>query len=378
MKRWLLVPIVVMISIMTSNDVVAQNYALDFGGLTDHKRIMVGKDSRFDTDEITVEAWIKPTSLPTGTYITGGRSTIIWNGDQSSGNDPYIFYINEYGALEAHVDFDDGPPGIFIIDDTPVSLNEWQHVALVIDLTQIALFLNGYLVEEVSHQRGSVVKNHSRVAIGRHLLAEPRLNSFAGVMDEIRIWGTALSEEDIKDRMYAHLTGNEVKLVAYWKFSEGSGQWVYDSTPNEIHGVLGSSAAIEIDQDPLWVISDRPEAPPFKYVLIDIRPGDDDNCLNLNEYGVIPAAIFGSEDFDVYEIDIDTLSLQGLSVKMVGKANKLLAHFEDIDGDGYMDLIAQFEDTYAWTGTGEDYAILTGTLYDGTPIEGSDSICIVP
>jgi hypothetical protein len=113
-------------------------------------------------------------------------------------------------------------------------------------------------------------------------------------------------------------------------------------------------------------------------ITIDIEPGYDSNCLNLNEHGVIPVAIFGSEDFDVYEIDVTTLSLQGLSLKVVGKADRLLAHFDDIDGDGYTDLIAQFADSDGWTGSGDGYATLTGQLYVGTAIEGSDSICIVP
>jgi hypothetical protein len=81
---------------------------------------------------------------------------------------------------------------------------------------------------------------------------------------------------------------------------------------------------------------------------------------------------------DVYEINIPTLSLQGLALKMVGKADRLLAHFDDIDGDGYTDLIAQFEDSDGWTGNGAAYATLTGYLLDGTPIEGTDTICIVP
>ena len=118
--------------------------------------------------------------------------------------------------------------------------------------------------------------------------------------------------------------------------------------------------------------------PVRQHVSIDIKPGDDSNCLNLNYHGVIPVAILGSSDLDVYDVDIPTMSLQGLSLKMVGKADRLLAHFDDINGDGYTDLIAQFEDSGGWTGNGDGYATLTGYLLDRTSIEGSDSICLVP
>ena len=40
---------------------------------------------------------------------------------------------------------------------------------------------------------------------------------------------------------------------------------------------------------------------------IDIKPGSDPNCININGHGVIPVAILGSEDFDVSLVDPDTL-----------------------------------------------------------------------
>ena len=110
-------------------------YALDFGPINDLNYVKIGKSSAFDTDEVTFESWIKPTGLPIGTDIYEGRSTIVWNGDGAIGNDPYIFYINKLGKLEAQVDFaKDGTNGIrkFIFGSTVLSLNIWHHVALVL------------------------------------------------------------------------------------------------------------------------------------------------------------------------------------------------------------------------------------------------------
>jgi hypothetical protein len=70
-----------------------------------------------------------------------------------------IFYVNEYGALEAYADFQNGGFGEFIIDTTTVSLNEWHHVALTIDPSKMTLYLDGILVEELVHNRGPGVKN---------------------------------------------------------------------------------------------------------------------------------------------------------------------------------------------------------------------------
>jgi hypothetical protein len=113
-------------------------------------------------------------------------------------------------------------------------------------------------------------------------------------------------------------------------------------------------------------------------VEIDIKPGSEPNCFNQNEHGVIPVAILGNAQVNVQDVDPETLLLQGLAVKVVGKKSKYLAHTENINGDAYLDLIVQFEDSDGWIDPGDAQAKLTGELYDGTLIEGKDTLCVVP
>lgn len=111
-------------------------------------------------------------------------------------------------------------------------------------------------------------------------------------------------------------------------------------------------------------------------VAIDIKPGSDPNCINNNGKGSIPVAIFGSDELDVEYIDPYSLSLDGLQVRTVGKKGNLLAHYEDVNYDGLYDLVVQFEDVAGALTEGD--ATLTGSLTDGTGINGSDAVCLVP
>jgi hypothetical protein len=124
-------------------------------------------------------------------------------------------------------------------------------------------------------------------------------------------------------------------------------------------------AAISFDVDTAQVVG------------IDIKPGSDPNCFNINGHGVIPVAILGSGEFDVAYIDQNSLSFGGLDVRVRGNKGPLCS-LEDTNSDGINDLVCHFEDNANYWEPGEDDATLTGFLLDLTEIEGADSICVVP
>ncbi len=163
-----------------------------------------------------------------------------------------------------------------------------------------------------------------------------------------------------------------------------TGDALLGSTVQDVH--IQVESLNDLGQIAFWVsLSDGTEAivladpqPAFLEVAIDIKPGSDPNCINNDGNGVIPVAILGSAEFDVNSIDPATVMLEGLAVRVAGKSNKLLAHIEDVNSDGFDDLVCQVEDFDGVFELGDESATLTGELYDGTPITGTDSICIVP
>ncbi|MHC4962551.1 MAG: hypothetical protein ACYTGA_10570, partial [Planctomycetota bacterium] len=121
-------------------------------------------------------------------------------------------------------------------------------------------------------------------------------------------------------------------------------------------------------------------APSVIDVIVDIKPGSDDNIINLGAKGVIPVAILSDATFDAPTlVDPDSLFLGGAKVAVRGKNDKSLSHAEDINGDGYVDLVCQFDsDNFEPDVVQEGPVHLDGNLYDGTLIEGEDWIVIVP
>ncbi len=111
-------------------------------------------------------------------------------------------------------------------------------------------------------------------------------------------------------------------------------------------------------------------------VQIDIKPGSYPNSINLGSNGNVPVAIFSTEDFDATTVDPTTVTLAGALVKLKGKATPM-ASFEDVDGDGLLDIIVHVDTQALSLGQGDTEAILEGETSDGKKIRGVDTVRII-
>jgi hypothetical protein len=134
-------------------------------------------------------------------------------------------------------------------------------------------------------------------------------------------------------------------------------------------------------------------------VAVDIKPGSCPNPINLKSKGVIPVAILGTKDFDVTTIDPKTVSLTRDEIidnvsptrwnydDIASPFNGELCDCHELDGDGYIDMMLQFDTQTLVTklrlGTLRGWTLplkLTGYLKKengGTLIRGQDCIKVL-
>jgi hypothetical protein len=163
--------------------------ALEFNGTSDWVEIPHHETLTVDKD-VTVMAWIH-TERHTG---PGGAR---WQGILAKSNNPrsYSFYT-ESPSKCMHFVAGDGS----VCQQGEVKLNEWQHVAAQLDSGTHRYWINGQNVGEYGGKANPPGNaDTSPVFIGTTAEGAGRL--FLGLIDEVRIWNRALTEEEVVEQM---------------------------------------------------------------------------------------------------------------------------------------------------------------------------------
>lgn len=112
------------------------------------------------------------------------------------------------------------------------------------------------------------------------------------------------------------------------------------------------------------------EADLAQEVEIDIKPSSEPNSINLKSKGKIPVSILTTDEFDASTVNPVTVSF--------AEAFPVRWTLENVDGDGYMDLLFHFKTQELNLDQDSTEATLTGITYDGRIIAGTDTVNIVP
>lgn len=110
---------------------------------------------------------------------------------------------------------------------------------------------------------------------------------------------------------------------------------------------------------------------------IDIRPGDADNRITVYSEEYLPVAVYGESRLDVTQIDLQSLRLAGAPIAFEDDEKTQRVQVTDVDGDGFLDLLAEFCEDRMTLSRGMIEAELSGQRLDGGPLSGSDSVAVV-
>ncbi len=189
--------------------------AFSFDG--DFVEVSDAEDLRI-SNEITIDAWIRPTtSQQTGGIVTKfgtGPATgygLFFRGDQNGVVDGFIGKDNSFVRVRSN---------------KSIPLNQYTHIAMTYDGTRMKVFIDGGPAGSTA-TTGAIDQNNVRLTIGARDNDGTMQEFFQGQIDELAIYNRALLNGEIaaifaagSDGNCKSITGTEEDLI---------------ETPNEIH-----------------------------------------------------------------------------------------------------------------------------------------------
>nr|WP_321408005.1 LamG-like jellyroll fold domain-containing protein [uncultured Carboxylicivirga sp.] len=198
--------------------------AINFEGDAVRTFIMGNNNASLNISNGTLEAWIK-----TSDAGSGYRGIIVKHYS-------YGIYLLDNKLVAYSWD------GSFNTYNTDITLsdNVWHHVAFSFqdNITNGSkLFIDGYPVLTFTYSVRSSQYNFV-VGQGTDRTDETSIQHFNGIIDQVRVWNTARTEEEILENYKRKIAETSSELVLLWQFEEGSGNIVLDSSENNNDGTL--------------------------------------------------------------------------------------------------------------------------------------------
>lgn len=249
--------------------------ALNFDGIDDYVSIPNGTGIFANLDAFSMCGWVYPTNPNANWPDFDGYFGIKDEGVC----DFYIVQVNGT-SLEVRITTDQGQFTIPGSELSQVTLNEWQHFAVVYTGSELQLYFNGALDGSVAAS-GIIPYNNLEVTIGKVEYFETDFY-LDGKVDEVTFWDKALNADEVME--YQCISGDPgavPNLNAYYNFNEEEGLVLPDYFEN-YNGTLTNMTGNE------WIESDVCQSGyDILFVVTDEISGDPVQDANINLNGII-------------------------------------------------------------------------------------------
>ena len=211
--------------------------------LSNHSYVFDGVDDNIvyesgviqDEYPFTMMAWVKTSSTANQTFMYIGNAN-----SNVTGNTLNI--RSGSAVLEAGL-FTNSTMREVITDDTVINDDAWHHIAGVfVSPTERHLYVDGILSGSDDQEIDNVSARLWRLSVGNRQDARADDDWFEGEVDEVRMYSSALSDNDIQNIMFGRDCSDNEKLL-YWNFDAQPTELVQDQF-NFFDGTISGGTSV--------------------------------------------------------------------------------------------------------------------------------------
>lgn len=228
MKTFILSTLFLATAFFSNAQLAGSGKAYDFT----NNYLSVPNNALLNPGNITIEAWIKADSWATNIW----ENVIVSKDGWASGNQGYTLRAGANGSLSFNISI----AGTWreVATSPVMTTGKWYHVAGSFDGTTMRVYVNGEELNTLA-VTGTIANGTYDLNFGRIAYTVGGTRYFDGMIDEVKIWNSALPSSSIRAFMCKKVTGAHpqyANLIGYWKFDAvGS---IVDSSPNGLDGTV--------------------------------------------------------------------------------------------------------------------------------------------
>lgn len=212
MNNKILLQTVFFVAILIGNiSVIGQN-GLSFDGTNDRVDCGNYTNIQISGSQITLEAWVKPTSFGVNNWSNNIIDKEVWSPQQG-----YMLRCGDGGKVNFNIGSGLGWNEI-TTTNVVLTVNTWSHVAATYDGSYMRILINGVVVDSIAKIITINPAVSSNLIIGDN---SQNGRFFHGLIDEVRIWNIARTAAQIQASMNTELCGGVSGLKLYYRLNQG-------------------------------------------------------------------------------------------------------------------------------------------------------------
>ncbi|HTE11549.1 MAG TPA: LamG-like jellyroll fold domain-containing protein [Chitinophagaceae bacterium] len=284
-----------------SGQLNAQNNSVVFDGTDDY--VDAGNDAAFNgaTSIRTMECWVKFTSFGAVAREIMSKSVAGQGIEVLLIADAMRFYCMHSSGAYSYIDY---PINGYLL------VNTWYHFAVTWDgatKESMRFYINGVSIGtriDGPNINATGITNAGTFRIGNWSeVGGPRM--LAGSVDEVRVWNTNRTAQQIKAGMYGTVATNATGLLAYYKANEAAGTTLVNNTGNTlldgtlINGAARAASPIQFGHNALKF--DGVDDYSFSFInpAYDITTGTVEFLINPTSLSATQSLMLGLRDNDI-------------------------------------------------------------------------------